>query len=82
VNPQYLVGLAMVLTSLAGIAWAIRWYQRGQTTVDRILHPPAIDTQPGHDTDLLLDCIEAWDDPDGYRRLRNAIHQPRKEDTP
>jgi len=45
---------AAVLSAFAW--WSIR---RAVRQVDQILHtnPPAIDSQPGTDTDLLLDCI-------------------------
>lgn len=48
---------------------------------ERILRtdPPAIDTQPGTDTDLLLDCIAIAGEHRGFEQLREAIHEAREE---
>jgi hypothetical protein len=53
--------------------WSIR---RAARQVDQILHtdPPAIDTQPGTDNDLLLDCIAIAGD-----LLRTNDTEARKE---
>lgn len=43
------------------------------------LDPPAVETQPGRDIDALLDALLAYHGPAGLNRLRDAIHQHRKE---
>jgi hypothetical protein len=67
-------------------AWAIRRSIRALRGADRIVadailrtDPPAIDTQPGSDSDLLLDAVLAYYGPAGLQRLHNAINQHRKE---
>jgi hypothetical protein len=47
----------------------------------RLLHtdPPAIDTQPGTDTDLYLDAALAYYGPAGLDRLQGAINEAREE---
>ncbi|MFD9276842.1 hypothetical protein ACFWD7_06065 [Streptomyces mirabilis] len=49
---------------------------------ERILHtdPPAIDIQPGTDTDLLLDAALAYYGPAGLQRLHSAINETREEE--
>jgi hypothetical protein len=81
-----------ILIGLAGSTYCVRrairvW--RGddyRTRNDRVMaerilrtNPPAIDTQPGTDTDLLLDAALAYYGPAGLQRLHNAINQHRKE---
>lgn len=70
--------LAIAAGLLAFAWWSIR---RAARKVDQILHtdPPAIDTQPGTDTDLLLDAALAYYGPAGLDRLLNDIHEAREE---
>jgi len=78
--------LAIAAGLLVFAAWAIRRSIHALRGADRIVadailrtDPPAIDTQPGTDTDLLLDCIAIAGDHTGFQRLRDAIHDTRKE---
>jgi hypothetical protein len=43
------------------------------------LDPPAVDTRPGSDDGLLEDAYLALYGHAGFQRLRDAIHQHRKE---
>lgn len=78
--------LAIAAGLLVFAAWAIRRSIQALRGADRIVadailrtDPPAIDTQPGTDSDLLLDAALAYYGPAGLDRLRAVINQHRKE---
>jgi hypothetical protein len=81
-----------ILIGLIGATYCVRrgirvWRDDDyRTRNDRVMaertcraDPPAIDTAPGTDTDLLLDCIAIAGDHTGFQRLRDAIHEAREE---
>ncbi|MEV6696282.1 hypothetical protein AB0M68_03840 [Streptomyces sp. NPDC051453] len=86
-NPNWTV--AAVLTVIAGaIFYVLRLrsvlresLDRGRIVAFAPLHtdPPRIETEPGTDTDRLLDALNAYYEPAGLERLGDAINQTRKE---
>jgi hypothetical protein len=86
-----ILNAAIALAGLTFGLWAIRWSIRAARQAGdyrsrgdrraawRLLHtdPPAIDTQPGTDTDLYLDAALAYYGPAGLQRLRAAINDHR-----
>jgi hypothetical protein len=87
-----LICAAVFLTGLAGATYCVRrgirvWRgddyrtRNDRVAAQRLLHtdPPAIDTQPGTDTDLYLDAALAYYGPGGLDRLHDAVHEAREE---
>lgn len=89
-----LICAAVFLIGLTGATYCVRRGIRvcrgddyrtrnDRDAVDQILHtdPPAIDTQPGTDTDLYLDAALAYYGPAGLDRLQDAVNEAREENS-
>ncbi|AVH59930.1 MULTISPECIES: hypothetical protein [Streptomyces] len=87
-----LICAVVFLIGLAGAVYCVRrgirvWRgddyrtRNDQVAAQAILRtdPPAEQQTPGTDSALLLDCIAVFGDCEELDRLRNAIHQHRKE---
>lgn len=74
---------ARLLERIRPPAWLTRITQRRSdrraARQTALLDPPDETQAPGRDIELLLDCIDIYNDPAAYNRLRGAIHQHRKD---
>ncbi|MFE4671053.1 hypothetical protein [Streptomyces sp. NPDC056723] len=86
-NPNW--AIALVLIGISGAifcALQVRRSLREPLERDQILaaapfhtDPPRIETEPGTDTDLLLEAHFIYHGPAGLQRLRDAINEAREE---
>jgi hypothetical protein len=78
--------LAPVAAAAMFAAWAIRRCLRDANETVADIHADFSDQpeprQPGTDVGLYLDCVAIYSDCNDLDRLRDAIDQHRKEDTP
>lgn len=79
-NPNWMIAAGLIVISGA-IFIALRVSRAHQVITAAIHHtdPPRIETQPGRDTDLLLDAYLIYHGPDALDRLLDAIDQHKKE---